>query len=96
MARATMAKQCARDQRRFMVLLRRYLLAIRKNETQMMVVHQNMLSSIMLKNDKPMEMSDFSWQHQKYDRPEIFVASYATDICAIAILIISVLHFKID
>ena len=28
----------------------------------------------------PMEMSDFTWQHQKYARPEIYVVTYVAFI----------------
>ena len=38
--------------------------------------HQNILSTVLLKNVKLMEMSDFTWQHQKYARPGIYVATY--------------------
>ena len=42
----------------------------------MMVVRQNILSTIMLKNVKlSMKMSDFTSQHQKYGRPEIYVVT---------------------
>ena len=30
----------------------------------------------MLKNNFPMEMRDFTWQHQKYARVEIYVVTY--------------------
>ena len=40
-----------------------------EKQTQMMVIRQNILSTIILK------MSDFTWQHLKYSRPEIYVGT---------------------
>ena len=50
-------------------------------QIQMTVVGQNILSNIMLKMSKfRMDMSDFSWQHQKYARPEIYVVTLVSSL----------------
>ena len=44
-----------------------------EKQTQMMFVHQSMLSTVLLKmTNFPLEMSDCIWQHQKYARPETY------------------------
>ena len=40
----------------------------------MTIVSQNFLSTIMLKNvELSYERTEFTWQHQKYARPELYV-----------------------
>ena len=44
-----------------------------KKQTQMMVVHQNTLSKVMLKNVNCQLKCEIDW---KYARPEIYVVTY--------------------